>query len=189
MDRRRLTVDSRKTALLVVDFQERLARAMPPETYARAERAVSLLVRAASILDIPIVVTEQYPAGLGATSAPILDLLGDRPRISKLEFSAGRVPEVLDRLFERKAESALVCGMEAHVCVYQTVVDLLDHGFFVHLARDAVASRRDSDRDAALEMARDAGAAVSTAEAIVFQLLGRAGTPAFKALAPYLKDK
>ncbi len=125
---------------------------------------------------MPTLVSEQYPKGLGA-SAPELGLQ-DEPRIEKTVFSAARA-EGFDL---GGAEQALVCGIEAHVCVSQTVHDLLADGIEVHVPADAVGSRHELDYERGLERMERAGAVVSTVEAALFELLERAGTPEFKAV-------
>jgi nicotinamidase-related amidase len=162
-----------RTALVVVDVQEGFRSY---ETFADVAGACAKLVQAARILDVPRVVSEQYPKGLGHT-APEVGLT-DEPRIEKTVFSAARA-EGFD-LGERN--QAIVCGIETHVCVSQTVHDLLDRGVEVHVPADAVASRHLLDYERGLERLERAGAVVSTVEAVLFELLERAGTPEFKAV-------
>jgi 3-oxoacyl-ACP reductase-like protein len=136
--------------------------------------ACAKLLAAARILGVPAIVSEQYPKGLGR-SAPELGL-EDEARIEKTVFSAARAEGF--ELYGR--EQALVCGIEAHVCVGQTVHDLLDRGVEVHVPADAVGSRHKVDYERALERLQRAGAVVSTVEGSLFELLERAGTPEFK---------
>ncbi len=162
-----------RAALIVVDVQEGFR---PYASFAAVAGACAKLVQAARILQLPTLVSEQYPKGLGA-SAPELGLQ-DEPRIEKTVFSAARA-EGFDL---GGAEQALVCGIEAHVCVSQTVLDLLADGIEVHVAADAVGSRHELDYERGLERMERAGAVVSTVEAALFELLERAGTPEFKAV-------
>ena len=162
-----------RTALVVVDVQEGFR---PYATFAAVAGACAKLVQAARILQLPTLVSEQYPKGLG-TSAPELGLQ-DEPRIEKTVFSAARA-EGFDLA---GAEQALVCGIEAHVCVSQTVHDLLADGIEVHVPADAVGSRHQLDYERGLERMERAGAVVGTVEAALFELLERAGTPEFKAV-------
>jgi nicotinamidase-related amidase len=162
-----------RTALVVVDVQEGFR---PYATFAAVAGACAKLVQAARILQLPTLVSEQYPKGLGA-SAPELGLQHE-PRIEKTVFSAVRA-EGFDLA---GAEQALVCGIEAHVCVSQTVHDLLADGIEVHVPADAVGSRHQLDYERGLERMERAGAVVSTVEAALFELLERAGTPEFKAV-------
>ena len=166
-------LERNRAALLVVDVQEGFRSY---ESFAGVASACAKLVQAARILELPTVVSEQYPKGLGHT-APEIGLLRER-RIEKTVFSAARA-EGFD-LGER--DQAIVCGIEAHVCVSQTVHDLLDRGIAVHVPADAVGSRHPVDYERALERLERAGAVVSTVEAALFELLERAGTPEFKAV-------
>jgi nicotinamidase-related amidase len=162
-----------RAGLVVVDVQEAFR---PYASFAPVARACAKLVQAARILELPTLVSEQYPKGLGHT-APEVGLEGER-RIEKTVFSAARA-EGFD-LAERT--QAVVCGIETHVCVSQTVHDLLDRGVEVHVPADAVGSRHELDYERALERLERAGAVVSTVEAVLFELLGSAGAPEFKAV-------
>jgi nicotinamidase-related amidase len=169
-----------RTALVVVDVQEGFR---PYPVFAGVAAACAKLVQAARILGLPALVSEQYPKGLGP-SAPELDL-HDEPRIEKTVFSAVRADG-----FDLGGAGtdpggvgqAIVCGIEAHVCVSQTVHDLLADGIEVHVPADAVGSRHDIDYQRGLERMERAGAVVTTVEAALFELLERAGTPEFKAV-------
>jgi nicotinamidase-related amidase len=162
-----------RAALLVVDVQEAFR---PFESFAGVADACAKLVRAARILDVPRVVSEQYPKGLGHT-APEVGLEGETP-IEKSVFSAARTDgfDLVGR------DQAVVCGIETHVCVSQTVHDLLDRGVEVYIPADAVGSRHEIDYERGLERLARAGAVVTTVEATLFELLERAGTPEFKAV-------
>jgi nicotinamidase-related amidase len=162
-----------RTALIVVDVQEGFR---PYASFARVASASSKLLRAARILQVPAIVSEQYPKGLGHTAAEVG--LEDEHPLSKTVFSAVRA-EGFD-LAGR--EQAIVCGIETHVCVSQTVHDLLARGVEVHVPADAVGSRHAIDYERGLERLQRAGAVVSTVEASLFELLERAGTPEFKAV-------
>ncbi len=160
-----------KAALVVVDVQEGFRSYA---TFEAVAQACSKLVRGARILGVPRIVSEQYPKGLGHT-APEVDLQ-DEPRIEKTVFSAARA----DGFDLHERTQAIVCGIETHVCVSQTVHDLLDRGVEVHVPADAVGSRHELDYERGLERLERAGAVVSTVEAVLFELLERAGTPEFK---------
>ena len=172
------------TALLVLDVQERLAAAMEPEVLSRMLRRLGALIEGARVLGLPIVVTEQYPKGLGRTVASIRDRLGDVPAVEKIRFSAVD-PAVRERLAGRR--HVLVAGMETHVCVYQTVRDLVSEGRQPVLCVDAVLSRHPVDREAGLDLARAAGATLASVEAVLFDLLGAAGTEEFKRISALVK--
>ncbi|MDF2441002.1 MAG: hypothetical protein JWN98_1986 [Abditibacteriota bacterium] len=175
------------TILLIVDVQEKLSPVML-EAEAFVARC-TLLARAARMLQVPIVVTEQNAARLGHTVAAIEEVLGEYEAIDKMLFSAC-TPKTLERLQELQAQgysSVLVCGNEAHVCVLQSTLDLLERGFAVFVAHDAIASRRDLDRQIGWQRMMQAGALATTTESAVFELMREAGTLEFKALLPYLK--
>jgi nicotinamidase-related amidase len=162
-----------RAALVVVDVQEGFR---PYAAFAPVARSCAKLLEAARILEVPAIVSEQYPKGLGHT-APEVGLQGETV-IEKSVFSAARA-EGFD-LGER--QQAIVCGIEAHVCVSQTVHDLLARGIEVHVPADAVGSRHEVDYERGLERMERAGAVVGTVEAALFELLERAGTPEFKAV-------
>lgn len=162
-----------KTALVVVDVQEGFR---PYASFAGVADACRKLVQGARILDVPSVVSEQYPKGLGHT-APEVGLEDEQP-IEKTVFSAARA----DGFDLHGRTQAVVCGIETHVCVSQTVHDLLGQGVEVHVPADAVGSRHELDYERGLERMERAGAVVSTVEAALFELLERAGTPEFKAV-------
>jgi nicotinamidase-related amidase len=165
-------------ALVVVDVQEGFR---PYDSFAGVAAACAKLLAAARILDVPALVSEQYPKGLGH-SAPELGLQ-DEPRIEKTVFSAVRA-DGFDRskIGRHERGQAIVCGIETHVCVSQTIHDLLERGVEVHVPADAVGSRHQVDHERGLERLQRAGAVVSTVETALFELLGQAGTPEFKSV-------
>ena len=174
-----------ETILLVVDVQERLARVM--ERREQVEAAISVLIRVAKLHDIPIILTQQYTKGLGPT-VPALsaELEGVEP-VEKIHFSCcGEEPfrHAIDALGRRKV---ILTGMEAHICVLQTATDLLDQGYTVHLPWDAVCSRIDGNRDAAIRFMERAGAIITSSETAAFQILEKAGTSEFKEISSLLK--
>ncbi|HWF31172.1 MAG TPA: isochorismatase family protein [Solirubrobacteraceae bacterium] len=160
-----------RAALIVVDVQEGFR---PYASFAGVAASCAKLIAAARLLGVPAIVSEQYPKGLGH-SAPELGLQ-DEPRIEKSVFSAARA----DGFDLEGRDQAIVCGIEAHVCVSQTAHDLLGEGVEVHLPADAVGSRHALDYERGLERLQRAGAVVGTVEAALFELLERAGTPEFK---------
>jgi nicotinamidase-related amidase len=160
-----------RAALLVIDVQEGFR---PYATFDTVAAACGRLVEGARILGVPIVASEQYPKGLG-TTAPEVGLNGEQ-RIEKTVFSAVRA----DGFDLRGRDQVLVAGIEAHVCVSQTVHDLLDQGLEVQVAADAVGSRHAIDYERALPRLERAGAVVTTVEAALLELCERAGTPEFK---------
>lgn len=162
-----------RAALIVVDVQEGFRGY---EIFDAVAGACRKLIEGARILQVPRIVTEQYPKGLGATAQEVG--LTDEQPIEKTVFSAARATG-----FDLHGRSqAIVCGIETHVCVSQTVQDLLARGLEVHVVADAVGSRHALDYERGLERLQRDGAIVSTVESVLFELLERAGTPEFKAV-------
>lgn len=175
--------------LLVVDVQERLAAAMPGDSLERLVKNTILLLEAASILNVPVVASEQYSKGLGATMAPVLERLrsvGATP-VDKLSFDASAEPGIAREIARVGPRAIVVVGMEAHVCVFQTARELVRRGHAVYVVADAVTSRTEENRRAGLTLAERAGACVTVAEAVVFDWVERAGTDAFRALSKLVK--
>jgi nicotinamidase-related amidase len=168
-------LDRERAALIVVDVQEAFRKAIPE--FDRVAGASATLVEGAEALGVPIVVTEQYPKGLGHTVPEVADHLPDSVRpIEKVRFSAAEA----DGFDLDGREQALVCGIETHVCVNQTVLDLIDRGVEVHVAGDAVGSRTDENRELGLHRAERAGAVLTSVETALFELLGGSDVPEFK---------
>lgn len=183
-------LDRGRAALFVIDIQERLIPAMPSDDAARVISNTQILIQAADRLGLPIVVSQQYPRGLGAT-VPAVEaaLTGARGvhRFDKLEFSAAAAQAFAPLAETLRRDQWIICGMETHVCVYQTVRDLVGRGQAVHVCGDAVCSRAPSNRELGLGAMRQLGALISSTEASVFDLLGRAGSDDFRALSKAIK--
>jgi nicotinamidase-related amidase len=180
----------RRAGLLVVDIQDRLLPAMQSQAAERMLHNAALLIQAADQLGLPIVVSQQYPKGLGPTVAPIEAALAPARqvhRFDKLEFSTAAAPPFARLAPGLARDQWIVVGMETHVCVYQTARDLVARGWATHVCADAVASRTAENREIGLSLMREAGAIITSAEACVFDLLGRAGTDEFRALSKALK--
>jgi len=173
------------SVLVIVDVQERLLPAIHDGPAALAR--MLLLLETAARLGVPVIMTEQYPKGLGPTVAAVRALVPAFAPVEKLEFSCAPVPRFAERLRALNRPQVIVAGIETHVCVGQTALDLAAAGSRVFVPADATGSRRVLDRDAALNRMRDAGVIVTTAEAVVFEWLHRAGTEEFKAVAGFLK--
>lgn len=180
-------LDRRHAALVVVDVQERLFGAMDPEQRESVVRNIKALAVAARRLGVPITVTEQYPKGLGHTLAELRDALGPVEPLAKVAFSCCAVDGFTARLRGQSVRSVVLAGLEAHVCVLMTALDLLADGFTVHVPADATTARARQNWAVALDLLRAEGALVTTTETVVFQLLGRADTDDFRALAPLLR--
>lgn len=170
-------LDAGRAALVVVDVQEGFRKAIPD--FDRVAAATATLVRGAALLEVPVLVTEQYPKGLGTTVHEVAEHLPESTEpLPKTVFSAAAA----DGFDLDGREQVVVCGVEAHVCVNQTTLDLLDRGIGVHVARDAVGSRTVANRDLGLAKAERAGAWPTSVEMALFELLGEAGTDDFKAV-------
>jgi Isochorismatase family len=178
-----------KSLVAVIDVQERLAAAMPEERMARLLRGVGVLLEAAKLLGASVLATEQYPKGLGPTLPEIGTKLTEMgaSRIEKTVFSAAGAPAFVEGVERAAPAAVIVVGMEAHVCVYQTVRDLTARGLCVLVAVDAVVSRREEDRSVGIALCERAGAVPTTVETVVFDWLERAGTEEFRALSKLLR--
>ena len=173
------------TCLLVVDLQEKLVPAMNDSEH--LVQQVGRLIDGVSVLEVPILVTEQYRKGLGTTVPELARRLGGAVcNQEKLKFSACIEP-VRQQLTQSGARTVLVCGLEAHVCVLQTCLDLLDNGFVVAVATDAIGSRRRADLDAAVLRMVQAGVLSTTVESALFELVHEADGQLFKAILPIVR--
>jgi nicotinamidase-related amidase len=173
------------TSLLVVDVQEKLLPHIHDADGVEAQ--VGRMIDGAARLDLPILVTEQYRKGLGVTVPGVAArLAAARCNEEKLRFSACIEP-VCRHLRERGSRSVIVCGIEAHVCVLQTCLDLLHAGYVTGLVVDAIGSRRPVDRDTAVLRLIQAGVVPTTVESVLLEMVGEAGTPLFKSILPVIK--
>lgn len=173
------------TALLVVDVQEKLLPAIANHQHVLWN--VRRLVDGAKLLGLAIAATEQYPKGLGGTVPELAERLGPLP--SKLTFSCAGCPQIFRDLKERGIYKLLVCGIETHVCVQQSVLDLLADGWRVYVAVDAAGSRRPSDHDVALRRMESSGATLTTTEAALFEWCRIAGTAEFKQISRLVREE
>jgi len=180
-------LDRQATALVVIDVQERLFGAMDPDHREGMVRNLKILGAAARRLALPVLVTEQYPKGLGHTLPEVREALGSVEPIGKVAFSAAAIGGFTDGLRQRGVKAVVLAGLEAHVCVLMTALDLLAGGFAVHVPWDATVSRARPNWEFGLTLLRSEGAIVTTTETVVFQLLGQADTDDFRALAPLLR--
>jgi nicotinamidase-related amidase len=172
-------------ALVIVDIQERLAVAMSEKD--RVIANTQHLIEAAKMMNLPLLVTEQYPKGLGPTVTEIKDSLQPYAPIEKITFSCCGEKSFLDAASDTGKNQIILAGMETHVCVLQTCIDLLQAGHVVHVVSDAVCSRSFENYRTALEYMRDAGAVITCTETVLFQLLERAGSDEFRAISKRIK--
>src|SRR5580700_1046488 len=184
----RQPLEAERSALLVVDIQERL---LPPIFQKdQLVRNSKLLIRAAGILKIPAVLSTQYAKGLGKTVPELASLLPETEAIDKDRFSCFG-SEVFCTLLKRlpgNRNTLLLCGMESHICVAQTALAALREGYRVHVASDAVGSRTEWNWKIGLERMRAAGAVISSTEMMIYELMRSSSSPAFKEMLPYLKE-
>ena len=174
-----------QSLLLIVDMQEKLAPAV-----LRAEAAIeraALLLQGAARLELPVLISEHYAKGIGHTVPALLSLAPEGAAFDKIHFSALREPGVSDRIAALGRKQVVICGMEAHVCVLQSALSLLDAGYQVFLATDATSSRHAADRDAAFARFERAGGTLVTAEMVLFEWLERGDTPAFREVLKLIK--
>lgn len=183
MPTRRL--DAARTAVLLIDLQEKLLPAIAHgETVARG---AVLLLKAARVLGLPVILTTQYAAGLGRLVPAVTDEAPGVVPFDKTSFGAMGDAAVAEAIAGLDRSELVVAGVESHVCVAQTVLAALAEGYRVHVAADAVGSRRESDREIGLHRMDRAGAVISSVEMAVYELLGRSDRAEFKALRPDLK--
>ncbi len=176
---------ARGAALLVVDVQEKLLPATPGE----GEKVVinaRRLIRAARLLDIPVLATEQYPKGLGPTVAVLAELLPDRR--PKTSFQAADAAGLMKAEPDSPIRHVTLVGIEAHVCILQTALELIDRGFGVQVVTDAVTSRARGDYACALRRLESSGVVLTTAEAVMFEWVGGSDHPAFKGISAIVKE-
>jgi len=172
-------------ALVIVDIQDKLAAVMNQKV--RVTNNCIHLVEAAKLLSIPLIVTEQYPQGLGQTIKEIKEILPSYSPFEKITFDCCRGDGFLEKIASLKRKQIILAGMETHVCVLQTCLSLLKEQYAVHLVGDAVCSRKKDDYLTGRELMRDAGAVITCTETVLFQLLEKAGTPEFKAISKRIR--
>jgi nicotinamidase-related amidase len=183
-----MTLPRDGTALLLVDVQERLFPAMDGDHREEVMRNIKILVAMAGRLGLPIVVTEQYPKGLGHTLQELRDALpADVRPIAKVAFSCWAAEEVRARLSAAGTRRVILAGIEAHVCVLLTALDLLGEGLGVHVAADAVTSRTQGNWRLGTDQLRQAGAVITATETVMFQLLGKADSDDFRELSRLIR--
>ncbi len=182
-------LDPKTTLVLVVDVQERLARVMPEARMDAVLRAGKILLGAAHELGAPVLVSQQYPQGLGTTLPELVGPLelAQARRCDKTQFSVVGAQELGELQQQRAIESVVVMGMETHVCVFQTVRDLRAQGLETYVVTDGVCSRQDDHRQVGLDLCVACGAQLTTAETVVFDWLGSAQHPAFKAISKLVR--
>jgi nicotinamidase-related amidase len=174
MTRHKNILQQQQAVLLIVDVQESFRKYIPE--FAKLTRNISILVEAAKILKLPVLVTEQYPKGLGHTVAELVACLGDHQVFEKDCFSCCGSDSFMAALSQLERRQIIVSGIEAHVCVNQTVHDLLEAGYQPHLVVDAIASRNPKNEEVGVQKMTAAGAIPSVVEMALFEMLVNSGT-------------
>ena len=178
-------LDRNNALLVVVDIQDRLADVMSKRQ--KVTNNCLHLIEAAKLLDIPIIVTEQYPKGLGPTIHEIKNALPRYEPVEKITFDCCREPAFLEKAASQGKNQIILTGMETHICVLQTCLGLLKDNYTVHLVKDATCSRTKDSYLTAIDFLQNAGAVITCTETALFQLLERAGTSEFKAISKRIK--
>ena len=172
--------------LILIDIQTRLSSVMQQDAMHAVIKNSGILAQAAALLEVPVIVTEQYPSGLGNTLPELLELLPNAKPIEKITFSCMAEPK-FSRHLTRDHSQIVLAGMEAHICILQTAIDLIAAGKQVLVVEDAIISRNPANKDNALARMRDAGCIITNTESTVFEWLGRADGDAFKAISKLVR--
>jgi nicotinamidase-related amidase len=181
-----LLINAGLSLLVIIDTQTKLVTAMSQEALQACIKNTGILAQAASMLAVPTIITEQYPKGLGNTVPELLVLLPNVKPIGKLSFSCLAEPKFCRQL-TRDHSQIVLSGMEAHICVLQTALDLVSAGKQVFVVEDAIISRNPANKANALARMREAGCIISNTESIVFEWLGKAEGDAFKAISKLIR--
>ena len=181
------------TALLIIDIQERMWRALPEKYRKRHLPAILDIIELARLLKLPVIITEQYPKGLGPTIFEVKEYIDKfEPPLTpmeKLHFSAMADPSIAKAIYSINRKDWIIIGIETHVCVYQTARDMINSGFSVYVPKDCVLSRHTINWETGLELIRDIGGVVTTSEIVIFDLLHIAKGDIFKAMSKRLKER
>jgi nicotinamidase-related amidase len=180
-----MRIKRENSAGLIIDIQEKLFPHMDKNE--ELLRKCSILIEGLKVLDIPLLVTEQYPKGLGSTIEELSALIAQEGPIEKIAFSCCDEPDVMQDPVMQSRKTIIICGIEAHVCVLQTVIDLHEAGYTAVLVEDCISSRNPVDKSVAVERMRSEGAVITSCESILFELARVAGTDEFKAISRLVK--
>lgn len=181
-------LDTGSVCLHVVDVQKSLMAKI--DCVDRIEQNIKLLLNCAKILKIPVLASTQYKKGLGPYVKSIEALVEDVPQFDKVTFSAGADPATAAHLESLKPalKTVVLVGVETHICVYQTAMDLLEQGYGVFVVADAVSARNRSDHDIGIRRMEAMGVAIGSTEMLIYELLGRAGSSEFKQILPFIVE-
>jgi len=178
-------LNKQDSILVIIDVQEKLVNALEKDTVVKK---TAILAQAAKILDIPILITEQYPKGLGSTVDSVKETFDKNTTvIEKSSFSAAKENEFMKILKAYDKKQIIICGIETHICVHQTTADLLEEGYEVYVAKDACASRNKYEFKQGIEIMKDNGAKISCIEIILFEWLKSSKNPYFKEIQALIK--
>ncbi len=180
-----MRVSKDNVSAVIIDIQDRLAPNV--NNHIELIKNMKILVRVLKMLDVPIIVSQQYTKGLGPTVKEIDEVLGTYEAKEKIAFSCWDEPSIQSEIKQLNKKWIIVTGIEAHICVLQTVLDLIDNGYVPVLIEDCISSRKDNDKKIAVERMRKAGAIVTTYESILFELFRYAGTEQFKEFSRLIK--
>ena len=183
----RFIINRNDTFLMLIDIQEKLFRAMTPRVQEMLEKNCSILIKASAEFKLPLIVTEQYRKGLGETIPELAQECKDAPNLEKLYFDCMKDEVIKEAVTSTGTKTAILTGIESHICVFQTALSLLSSGYRVFIAEDSVGSRRKGDWKAAMNSLAAAGAVIYPTETIAFMIIEKAGTPQFKALSPLFR--
>lgn len=178
-------INTENTVFLMIDIQEKLVYML--KNSAEIAKNNFVMANAASILNVPVILTEQYPQGLGSTINQVKSFVDENNIFEKTSFSALNVEEVKSALEKTGRKKVVLTGIETHICVYQTARALLDAGYEVYVVKNACASRSKKDYRTALELMRDYGAKLTCVETVLFELLGSSKHPNFKEVQLLIK--
>jgi nicotinamidase-related amidase len=173
------------TMALIIDYQQKLIPVMNDKE--NLIRNTKILIEGLKVLNIPMIVTQQYTKGLGVTISSILESTSDYHAMDKISFSLSDDEAILQEIEKNNKKNIIICGIEAHICVLQTVIDLLEKKYNVVLVVDCISSRKEIDKKYAIKRAIREGAVITTYEAILFELTRKAGNETFKQISKLIK--
>ena len=183
MNQAQMLAKADKSVLVLIDIQQRLIAAMPKDISNQLIRQTKILLQAADSLHIPVMITEQYPKGLGHSEPELLTITAENSVIEKTCFSCANVDEFMVRLHTSNRRQIILTGMESHICVLQTALQLQSQGFQVFIIEDAVCSRTKQNHNNALHRCRQAGVIISNTESVLFEWLADAKHKQFRTLS------
>lgn len=186
MDLDKLFIEADNSILVIIDFQEKLAMAMKEEILDNTLKNIIKLINLAKIYSIPTVITEQYPKGLGKTLQDIKTLIEEEP-LEKIHFSCVQDAKFINKINQYGRKKIILTGMETHVCVWQTALDLAVRGFYIYVPKDGVCSRKKEDWKTGLALMQQAGVVITCTETLIFQILKKAGTTEFKKMLEFVR--